>query len=311
MVLPSLPSALLRIACACACACSSLAHAAPGERVVLADPDPELLRAVTSTLAPWRLEVIVDPDPPANTGDAQHRADARSARFVVWRRDGDLVVFDRERGAAEHREGRTGTLDPIEAASAALTVKTLMRLPPPEAAGARPRDAGPSLRVAAGLASRFSSPGIDARFSGGLTLEPWSTRGWGFGVAGDFGTAIDLQEAGFRGSWSDWAILAVASYRYEPAPWRVEPFIALGFTRSTLDGTAMMDPVIQHDLLGAVRGGVLGAWTRGRWSAGLALAVEGVTSTPTYTKAGASATIFEVPGIRLVAGAFIAADLGL
>ena len=29
-------------------------------RVVLVDPDPELRRAMTTALAPWKLEVIVD-----------------------------------------------------------------------------------------------------------------------------------------------------------------------------------------------------------------------------------------------------------
>jgi hypothetical protein len=291
---------------------AEVAHAAPNDRVVLADPDPELLRAVTTTLAPWRFEIVVDPDPPANTSEAQQRAEQRSARFVVWRRDGDLVVFDRERGAAEHREGRVGALDPIDAAAAALTVKTLMRLPPPEAPGVPPPigTPGTTLRLQLGSAARFNAVATGARFAGIASIRPWTT-GLGFGVAGDLGTAADVEQSGFRGSWSDWAVLAVVSWTHERAPWRIEPFVAAGILRSALDGVAMMEVIDQQDVVGAVRGGVHGAWAWNRFSVGISLAVEGVTSTPTYTKAGASAEIFEVPAIGVVAGLFVAVDLGL
>ena len=291
---------------------AGLEHAAPNDRVVLADPDPELLRAVTTTLAPWQFEIVVDADPPANTGEAQRRAEKRSARFVVWRRDGDLVVFDRERGAAEHREGRVGMLDPIDAAAAALTVKTLMRLPPPETAIATsPVEApGATLRLQLGSAARFNAAATGARFAGMASIRPWAS-GLGFGIAGDFGTAVDIQQSGFRGSWSDLALLAVVSWTHERAPWRVEPFVAAGIVRSEVNGVAMMEAIDQQELIGAVRGGVHGAWRWNQFSVGISLAVEGVTSTPTYTKAGAAAEFFEVPAIGVAAGVFVAVDLGL
>ena len=286
-------------------------QAASGERVVLADPDPELLRAITSSLAPWRLEVVVDREPPRSTGDAQRRAEQRSARFVVWRRDGDLVVYDHARGAAAHREGKLGALDPIDAAAAALTVKTLMRLPPPEAPGTVTVDGRPIVRLQIGLAARFADPGTAARFAGLISIRPWSTTGWGFGVAGDLGTATDLQQAGFRGTWSERAVLAVVSWLHERGAWRIEPFVGAGLARSSLSGTAMRETVEDSDLLGAVRGGVLGALHTGRWSLGLSLVIEGVTSTPTYTRPGASAVIFEVPAVGVTSGVFVGTELGL
>jgi hypothetical protein len=297
---------LLAIVCV-----AGLAHAAPNDRVVLADPDPELLRAVTTTLAPWRFEIVVDPEPPANTGEAQKRAEERSARFVVWRRDGDLVVFDRERGAAEHREGRVGTLDPIDAAAAALTVKTLMRLPPPGSSVARPVEApGATLRFQLGSAARFNAAATGARFAAVATIRPWAT-GLGFGIAGDFGTAADVEQSGFRGSWSDLALLAVVSWTHEHATWRIEPFVAVGIVRSAVEGLAMMDVIARTHLVGAVRGGVHGGWSWNRLSFGISLAVEGVTSTPTYTRPPAAVEIFEVPAIAVSAGLFAAADFEL
>ena len=291
---------------------ADLAHAAPNDRVVLADPDPELLRAVTTTLAPWRFEIVVDPDPPENTGEAQRRADERSARFVVWRRDGDLVVYDRERGAAEHREGRVGALDPIDAAAAALTVKTLMRLPPPGTTVIGPvvEAPRPTIRLQLGSGTRFNSAATGVRFGGVASIRPWGT-GLGFGVAGDLGTATDLQQSGFRGSWTDWAVMAVASFTHERAPWRIEPFVAAGVVRSAVDGIAMMEMIDQKDLIGTVRGGAQAAWLWSRFNVGVSLAVEGVTSTPTYTKAGAAAEFFEVPAIGVAAGVFVGTDLGL
>lgn len=288
-----------------------MAHAAPGDRVVLADPDPELLRAVTSTLAPWRFEVVVDPDPPASTSDAQRRAEQRGARFVVWRREGDLVVYDRARGAAEHREGRLGALDPIDAAAAALTVKTLMRLPLPNAPDTVADDRGAHVRLLAGLGVRFSAPGTAARFIGLASIRPWSSGGWGFGIGGDLGTATDLQQAGFRGSWSDWSLVAVASWLHEIGAWQVEPFVAVGAVHSALSGTAMKEVAEDSDLIGTVRGGVLGSFHLGRWSLGISLAIEGVTSTPTYTRDGASAEIFEVPAVAVTSCVFVSTTLGL
>src|SRR5262249_10223341 len=80
------------------------------ERVVLADPDPELRHAVEQVLAPWHLEVVIEGPPPTDTAMAEQRADADTARFVVWRDGDELLVYDRELGFTERRDSRTGTL---------------------------------------------------------------------------------------------------------------------------------------------------------------------------------------------------------
>src|SRR5262249_7795558 len=116
--------ALIAIAC-------GTAHAGSATRVVLADPDPELRRAVETSLKPWRIEDAVEAQPPPDESAANDRANESSARFVVWRDGSALVVFDHDSGSAERRTASSGAFDPVGAAAAALTVKTMMRLPPP------------------------------------------------------------------------------------------------------------------------------------------------------------------------------------
>jgi hypothetical protein len=300
---------------------AATASAEPTARVVLVDPDPELQRAVATALAPWRLELIVDPTP-VDAGTVSERADAQSARFVVWREGSDLIVFDRDRGEAEHREASTGALDPVAAAAAALTVKTLMRLPPepppepePEPPVVLPVEppGGPEVRVQAGFITRIargSETDLGARFVGAALVRPWADAGWRFGLAGDVGTTATIQQSGFKGSWSDWAVLAVASWTHLRGTIEIEPYLAAGITRSTFVGDEMMIARDESELLAAVRGGVWVRWRRGMWSLGGVAGVDAVPGTPTYTKTNNDSLIYEVPSFGAVIGIVIAADLG-
>jgi hypothetical protein len=291
-------------------------------RVVLADPDPELQRALVDSLAPWRLEVIVDAPAPANTEQAEARARAKDARFVVWRRDGDLVVFDRERGAAEHREGTRGKLDVPGATAAALTVKTLMRLPPPATIDltiapnpavvvVAPEPPGPELRVQTGLATRVargSTTELGARAGVAAFVRPWGTRGLRFGVAGEFGTSSGVEESGFKGRWSDWTVLALASWSHALGRWELEPFLGAGITRSGFSGTEGTMERDESDTVIVVRAGV---WVRrqfGPWSFGPSVVLDGAPSTPTYTKKNGNGDLFTVPAFAIALGVLAAVD---
>src|SRR3954468_6985539 len=146
-----------------AAALSGAAHAAPHaqQRVVLADPAPELRHAMEQALAPYHLQVVIEGPAPTDAAIAAQRADADTARFVVWRDGPELVVYDRELGSTERRASQAGVLDPPTAAAAALTIKTMMRLPPPPPpdepapppAGAA---SGIELRLQAQIASRIA-----------------------------------------------------------------------------------------------------------------------------------------------------------
>jgi hypothetical protein len=311
-------STLARIAIAAALVLGAArADAAPAaERVVLADTDPELQRAVATALLPWKLEIIVSTDVPADADDAERRADDQTARFVVWRQGNDLVVYDRLSNSSEHREAPTGALDPVSAAAAALTVKTLMRLPPlPESNVPPPAvDDALEIRVQAGVDTRIARGAEEtefgARFVGAAMIRPWSID-LRFGVAGALGTAANIDRAGFKGTWTDYQILGLASYTWSAGAWEVEPYAGGGVARSSLSGTEMAVPRDETATLGFLRGGV---WVRHRFAiltVGAGVAVDGTLATPTYTRmGGAGQPLFDVPSFAASFGLVAAADFG-
>lgn len=315
--MPALIRQLVRIAVVLAIAAATAVAAPTSARVVLVDPDPELLRALSTALAPWKLEVIVDVVPIGEEPPAQ-RAASHDARFVVWRDHSELVVYDRERDEVERREARAGALDPIGAAAAALTVKTLMRLPPPPEEGVvepvPPVARGPELRVQAGLASRItrgSETGLGARFAGAALVRPWASRGWRFGAALEVGTIAAVQRAGFKGSWSDWSVQAVAGWTHPIGAIELEPYVAAGIVRSHFYGDEMSIDRDESATFATVGAGAWVRWRYGMWSVGGVAGVEAMPGTPTYTKTASSTVIYEVPSIAALFGLVIAADLDL
>lgn len=321
---------MLRAACLGIAIGIAIAAAAPGgahgrprptpARVVLADPDPELLRALQSTLAPWRLEVIAEPTPPADEDDAAARATARRARFIVWRQEGGLYVLDRERGATDERDTADGPLDPVGAASAALSVKTLMRLPPP------PPDDGPTgdpgdpdarggleLRGQATLAARIalgSTAELGGRVLPAVLVRPLPHIEWRIGLTADVGSPASIQRASFKGTWSDWAVVALTSFTLHGGRWDLEPQLGAGVLRSSLDGTEMSAGRHEAATLALLRAGVTARRRFGRWSVGGLVGADSVLGTPTYTRVGSTAEIFRVPAFSIAVGALAAADFG-
>jgi hypothetical protein len=300
---------------------------APRDRVVLADPDPELCHAMEQALAPWHLEVVRDGAPPRDAAVARQRADGDSARFVVWRDADQLIVYDRELGSTERRGSRAGLLDPPTAAAAALTIKTMMRLPAPREAATAQLDAAPALpspaladaaapldralRLQAGLATRiFRSDvtGTSVRFAGSVALRPWASP-WRFGLAGDAGSSTSVSRAGFKGTWCDESILGMVSWPVPAGAWEIEPYFAAGVRHATLDGTEMNTARRETATLATARGGVAVRWRRDRWSFGGVLAGERTFDAPTYLKAGTSAQIVQLPGIAAELGVVMAVDL--
>lgn len=296
---------------------TATAHAEPTARVVLADSDPELLRAVTTTLAPWRLEVIVDDLPPKTTGEAEARAKVRDARFVVWRRDGDLVVFDRDRGAAEHRDGKQGALDVPSAMAAALTVKTLMRLPPP--AEWNRVDVAPLTRdgfgarlqtVITSRVARGSSTELGGRVAAALLARPSARRGLRIGIAGELGTGASIENQGFKGTWSDWSVLAIGSWTQERGRMELEPYAAAGIARSTFDGTENGMTRREKSTLASLRVGFAVRWRFGAWTVGPAVELDAFLGTPTYDKLQGNGEVFRVPAFAVALGLLGAIDFG-
>jgi hypothetical protein len=287
------------------------------QRVVLADPDPELRHAMEQALAPYHLEVVIEGPAPPDVAIAQERADADTARFVVWRDGAELVVYDRELGSTERRDSHAGVLDPPTAAAAALTIKTMMRLPPPPppeqpAPVTTPAAGGIELRLQVGIASRIARSDettISARYGGAIAIRPWPGAGWRFGIAADTGSATGVDRASFKGTWREWAALGIVSWTYARGAWEIEPHLGFGARRSTLDGSEMGTPRSETATLATARAGVWARWRLARFTVGATLAVDEVFGTPTYTKTNSPAVVFQVPGTGVELGGVIAVDL--
>lgn len=301
-------------------------HAAPPPRVLVADQDPELVRAINTSLAPWKIVVIVEPGVP-DEAHAHARADAVNAQFIVWRERSELVVFDREHGTSERRAMTAGAFDPVNAAAAALTIKTLLRLPPPpETPGdgatiavIAPPGApasGPELRMQVGVGARVargSQTDIGGRALLAVLVRPTSSLGLRLGIAGDLNTSSEVSKAGFKGTWSDWSVLAVGTWSWSLGRFELGPTLGVGVSRSHLDGELSMVNRTESATLAVVRAGLSVRWPLGAWSLGASLDADLVLGTPTYTKdtgMGSATTLFEVPGLSGVVGVFAAADLG-
>lgn len=302
-----------------AAALSGAAHGAPPahQRVVLADLDPELRHAMEQALAPYHLQVVIEGPAPTDIAIAAQRADADTARFVVWRDGAELVVYDRELDSTERRASQAGVLDPPTAAAAALTIKTMMRLPPPPPPDEPPPPPpaaapGVELRVQAQIASRIARSDetmVSARYGGALAIRPWPGAGWRFGIAADTGSATGVDHASFKGTWSEWAALGIVSWTYAPGAWELEPHLGFGARGSTLDGSEMTTPRSETATLATARAGLSARWRLARFTVGATLAIDEVFGTPTYTKTETPAVVFQVPGMGVEFGAVIAIDL--
>jgi hypothetical protein len=301
-------------------ALSGVARGAPlaHQRVVLADPDPELRHAMEQALAPYHLQVVIEGPAPTDALIAAQRADADTARFVVWRDGAELVVFDRELGTTERRASQSGVLDPPTAAAAALTIKTMMRLPPPPPPDepAPPPPAAPApgieLRVQAQIAIRIARNGDAAgstRAGGALAIRPWPAAGWRFGIAADLGSATSVDNASFKGTWSEWAALGIVSWTLAHGAWELEPYLGFGLRGSKLDGAEMNTPRTETATLSTARAGVWVRWRLGRFTVGATLAGDEIFGTSTYQKAVGQAEIFRMPGSGIELGGVIAIDL--
>ena len=294
--------------------------AAASPRAIVADGDVQLRAAIADSLRPWLIEVIAAPIAPADQGAATQQASDAGARYVIWREGAELVVLDREGDRIERRAAPAGTLDALAAAAAALSVKTMLRLPPlpPGAIVEKPKhvvpgeDEGVELRVTALAGSRLEY-GLDSnvalRFGGAFALRPWRDLGWRFGAIGDGGGSATVDQAGFHGRWSNWSVLALASWDGAlDAHWELGPWLAFGFEHSTMTGTEMTTARTEEAFSPALRGGAAARYRTGEWFVGGQLAVEGLLTNTTYTKLDSPAQVFEIPRIGAVLSVIVGVD---
>ena len=293
-------------------AAALVAVAMPGvalaERVLVADEDPELASAMTTTLAPWQLEIVVQPPAPESTRAAEERAIAGQARFVIWRRGGDIVVYDHERGAAEFRDAPAGPLDPASAMAAALSVKTLMRLPAPGTADLSTLPG--RFRIQANVGGRAVGDG-GLRAGAAVFVRPLAAHSWRLGLALEIGPGSDVDAMSFEGTYRDASFTLIASATWPLGPVDLEPFAGVGIVSTGLMGKEGSMTFDETETLPLVRAGLMGRHRFGGVSVGAAVAGDGVFGTPTYMRRNGNGVVFEVPSFVLTVGAFAAFDFDL
>jgi len=142
-------------------------------------------------------------------------------------------------------------------------------------------------------------------------VRPWSALR--VGLRGDLGTAWDVDSAGFKGTWRDWAVLGAASWTFARAEWELEPWLGVGVERGTLDGIDTGTARTEHATLATLRGGAVGRHRFGAVTAGIGLELAALPSAPTYTKTtpGMGAPkVFGAPQFSIVISLLAAVDLG-
>ena len=181
-------------------------------RVLVVGGDAELRSAVQVALAPWSVEVLISdaPPPPSTMPDAARRAELlgseQNALAVVWASEGTLWIWDRAGEQLIARPLRAALpLEPAAAASAALSVKTVLRstLVAPEPERLVPR-ADPLAAV---------EPGVwHLEAAGGPRIWPqagWETRlhaglRWHFVELGvSAGSGLEVDDPAFLGRLRD------------------------------------------------------------------------------------------------------------
>ncbi|MDB4954938.1 MAG: hypothetical protein JWO36_2507 [Myxococcales bacterium] len=290
---------------------STVANSSP--RVVVADHDPQLRRAVEETLRPWHIDVVIDDAAPAGVDEARLRADDEQAQFVVWREADQLLVYNRVDDHTESRTTPAGALDPLDAAAAALTIKTAMRLsplvvevrtPPPEIPVAV--EPGSAVRLELGIGA---DQRMGARYGGSVSVRPWRERKLLVGATADLRNATSLQTGDFRGSFDRDSLLVLASWSVTSGVIEVAPYVAAGITRATLDGNELT--IQRHAIheLATVRGGGTIHFKLDRWIIGAEIGVEALFGNRAYAAAGTMATLYTIPAAALVLGVGVGVDL--
>lgn len=297
----------LRAAFALVMLASGFAHADP-DRVLVVDADAELVHAIETSLAPWKLVVIAQTDgvDPSLVGAHAIQADAQ---FIVWRDGSELVVYDRQRDVTERRPAKAGAMDPVAAAGAALTVKTMMRLPDPDEEHAAPTGATTVTTVAPAVADDIDRVRLEA----GIGIDTEAAMRVTFGVlyrptdhalrvGGAFDVARqDVDQAGFKGSAQDYSLVAMASWTVPVGPFELEPWIAAGAMIDIVDGKHGQELRRETAVVPIGRAGLALWWWHPRhWGFAVTANANFALGTPTYTRdptMPGKAIIYDMPGV--------------
>ena len=105
-------------------------------------------------------------------------------------------------------------------------------------------------------------------------------------------------------------MLATAAYSFELTPaWELDPFVAIGATRSALDGTEQSSARDESATLLELQTGLIARVHTGRWSIGGGIWGGYLASAPSYTMTQGNSVIFQVPTYELAVGVVIGTEI--
>jgi hypothetical protein len=216
-----MPRVIVTLALVAALAADAAATPA-AQTLVLVDPPPALVDAVTTGLSPWQIEIVVV----ARTADGSAQLAAQQhAGFVATLIDDRIDLFDVT--SNQHQERPVASpLDDVAAAAIALTIKTWMRLgpaptstdiphrapaDPPLDPGPRPAGSGRPWRFAASavIGFRGDQGGGDGGLQLGLVASA-TRRRVEIDLAAALGTDVALPVR--NTSWRQWDLRAVIGH---------------------------------------------------------------------------------------------------
>lgn len=298
------------------------------KRVVLIDASPELVHAASTALAPWTIEVTDETWPADQTLDddaAIALGRTRTADRVAWLTGGELVVADPATGTVERRPAPDGASDAVTAAAVALTLKTVLRLPPP-GAGDAVVDTTPIVddRVAPVPAPAGAGIGIvpevggAMRVSFGGTVDPQarvligvgvSYRRWRPSLVAGFGPSVDAGTASFKGRYADLELAAQLGVELELSrAWAIIPRARFAAHRLHISGQMPMQQDFDAHAIGYEAGADVAVWWRAGWfRAGGGVGAAALLGLPDYQRQ--NTVVFESPSSQIQVFLSVLADL--
>jgi hypothetical protein len=219
----------------------AVGSAAASPRLALVDgaDAPALHQALQISLAPWSIEVVDWPADPSGA-DAAAVAERANARYVVWHDGRELVVLDAALAQRDTRPLEAMPQDEATASSVALSIKTMLRLPPALPARAEPARWRwlPSARLG-GRVGFGGDGGGGLRAQAALEVQPPGFAGVRLGVVAELGDASEVSRGQFKGEWSEWSAQASVAREIPVRSFVLAVQLAGGVSRAALTGEEM------------------------------------------------------------------------
>lgn len=252
------------------------AASAAATTILLVAPPPGLGAAIETALEAYDVNWIEVPLLTIERDAAVAAALEAKAARIVWVTDSTVVVFDAKQRTFDHRAAPEPPWDEAAAASVALTLKTMLRLPPPgtveepDPGAPPPRPRARRVRVEPS-ASLLTQLPLDGTVGAGLRLRIGSDvrsqrlAALGVGLELEFGLPRDdVGVSGLDATWRDVGARLTVSWRSSLlAEMSVVARGFAGVSWTRVEGAQPGDASVAFDTSDAVGGlGARAEWTR-------------------------------------------------